>query len=197
MSALMLAFVAVLLAGMGARDQSLLAALSRRSGGAPGALLVAVLTGALTCGAAAAVALEAGLGGGWLAINQDERLLIAGFALMMAGLESIVVAPRAAPKEPTRSLFAAAVVFLAHQILDAARFLVLAVALVTRQPASAAIGGACGGALALALGWLGQGALLAAERRLGLLRRIAGGVMLGGGLLLVARLVAVARWGYG
>ena len=57
------------------------------------------------------------------------------------------------PKEPTRSSFAAFVVFLLRQWGDAARFLLFALAAATALPGLVAAGGAAGAALALAGGW--------------------------------------------
>ena len=109
-------------------------------------------------------------------------MVLACFALAAAGFESLVFAPKIKFREPTRSLFAAGLVLLAHQAADAARFLVLAIALATFAPIPAAVGGALGSAGALAFGWLASGAMLERESGLVTLRRWAGTVLLGAGL---------------
>ena len=58
-----------------------------------------------------------------------------------------------APREPTRSLGAIAIVLLARQIGDGARFAVFALAAWASLPFAAGLGGAMGGAGAVALGW--------------------------------------------
>ncbi|HZU64675.1 MAG TPA: hypothetical protein VFF98_13415 [Novosphingobium sp.] len=179
MNGLLFAFVLALLAGIGARDQMTVAALSAGLGRHAGLLLVALATAALACAAAAWAAGEMAP-----VLGEGLRLPVASFAMVAAGLESLLLGPRRAPKEPTRSLSAAAIVLLADQILDAARFLVLAMALVTHSPAACAVGGALASAAVLGLAWLEGGRVLGARRLLRRLRLAAGAVLLlAGGLL--------------
>ena len=119
MAAAFLAFLAAVLAGFGARDQLLVAGLAARRQLSP--LLVvlgtvtAVTAGAIAAKAAAVVAPE---------LSPSARVMFAGLAALVAGAECLFVAPIRLPAEPTRSLFAATVVLLAHQLTDGARFLV-------------------------------------------------------------------------
>lgn len=181
MTAAMLAFLAALLAGVGARDQMLLAGLAARRFLPLMLLTVALLTAAFAgVVAAKAAAALAPL------LSPSARVMFAGMAAVVAGLECIVVVPRQTPEEPTRSLFAAAVVLLAHQLTDGARFLVFAIAVATAVPDAAALGGAAGGVATVLIGAL-AGELLVAGR-LRLIRRAIGVVFLavGGWLVLQA-----------
>lgn len=178
MNGLLYAFIACFLAGCGARDQVLVAALTDRLGPRLSLMVIACLTGGLTCALAAYAAQDlAGV------MNHRARLLLASFALAAAGVESLLVSPGRRAKEPTRSLFAALLVLAISQIVDAARFIVLAIALL-HAPPPAALGGTLGGACAIAIGWFGAGALLAAEKHLRLARRIAGAILLLSGITL-------------
>ena len=80
------------------------------------------------------------------------------------------------PDEPTHSLGATAIVLLAHQLTDAARFLVFAIAVATAAPIPAGLGGAVGGSATVAAGWLFAAEL--GRFRLGLVRRIIGAILL-------------------
>lgn len=148
MTGMLFALIATLIVGLGARDQVLVAQLSARQGGRPALLLVAVGSGALAAAIAAwGGAQVAGLMAG------PARLFLAAVALGLAGLELIALQPRRAPTEPTHSLGAFAVVIFASQLTDAARFLVFALAALTRAPLTAGLGGAIGAALIVAVGW--------------------------------------------
>ena len=85
-------------------------------------------------------------------------------------------------EEPTASLGALGIVVLAHQLTDAARFLIFALATLFAAPVAAGIGGAAGGAVSLALAWLLPGAF--GDPRLRYARRA-----VGAGLLLTALIV--------
>jgi Ca2+/H+ antiporter, TMEM165/GDT1 family len=171
---LILALLAVLLAGLGARDQITLARLTLAQGPRPATLVLAI---ALACATSALAA--------WLSLtlapmlNANARLFFAALALAFAGGESLLLSPGRKPEEPTRSLAALAVVLLAHQITDAARFLVFALALATAAPVPAALGGAIGGAILLALAW-------AAPERFAWPRLRLPRPLIGAGLLLLA-----------
>ena len=57
-------------------------------------------------------------------------------------------------EEPTASLGALAIVVLAHQITDASRFLIFALAVAFAAPLAAGLGGALAGAASLGLAWV-------------------------------------------
>ena len=183
MSGLLFALLATLLAGIGARDLLIVAGIAARQGPRPGLLAVAVAT-SLATGAAAAYggALLAPLMGG------TARLMFAALALALAGAEMVIFSARRMPDEPTRSLGATAIVLTAHQLTDASRFLVFAIAVATRAPISAGLGGALGGACVVLAGWLAAGNLPA--RHLARIRRPVGGV-----LLVLAALLALSALG--
>ena len=90
-------------------------------------------------------------------IGGDASLMLAALALVWAGVEMAWPWRRALPKEPTRSAFAILIVLLAAQVGDAARFLILAVAVATGSPVFAMAGGAIGGCISLTLAWSGEG----------------------------------------
>lgn len=182
MNALLYAFVACFLAGCGARDQMLVAALTRQLGARASLLVIAIASGAATTALAAMAARD--LGG---LMNHDARLILASFALGAAGLESLLLAPGREAREPTRSLFAALLVLASNQLFDAARFIVLAIALVDGEPLPAALGGASGGAAALAIGWFTADAWTRSSRIPNLARK-------GAGILLLLTGAALALW---
>jgi hypothetical protein len=162
MTGLLFALLATLLVGVGARDQVLVAQLAQRQGGRPSLLLVAIASGMLAAGLAAwGGAQVAGLMVG------NARLFLVALALGLAGLELIIFRPRAAPAEPTHSLGAFAIVIFAMQLTDAARFVVFALAALTRAPLTTGLGGAVGAALVVGAGWLlvGQAPWLGQVRR--------------------------------
>lgn len=156
MTGLLLALIATLLVGIGARDQVLVAQLSKRQGARPALLLVAATSGALAAGLAAwGGAQVAGL------MTGNARLFLVALALGLAGLELIVLAARRAPAEPTNSLGAFAIVIFAAQLTDAVRFLVFALAALTRAPLTTGMGGALGTVLVVGAGWMALGAVQA------------------------------------
>lgn len=158
MTGFILTLLAVLIVGLGSRDQLLLAALTTRQGARPALLIVALVVALLTTGLAAAASglIAPQLGG-------NARLVFAAIALALAGAELLFARRRRVPDEPTRSLGAFAVVILAAQLTDAVRFLVLAIAVAVRAPLAVGLGGAVAAA-ALVLGaWLGAEALLARD----------------------------------
>jgi hypothetical protein len=176
-SAFYFAFIAVLLAGLGARDQATIAALSQRQGARPGVLLtgiaISLATATFAAWAASVVAPE---------LTPRARLAMAVIALGLAGHEALWPFASRRPQEPTASLGALAIVLLAHQLTDAARFLVFGIAVALAAPVAAGIGGAVGGALMLAAGWMAPE--IFTHPRLRLARRRVGAL-----LLLVALIV--------
>lgn len=148
MSAFYLTWIAVLLAGFGARDQATVAGLIRRQGARPGVLLVA-----LVCAVLAAVV------AGWAAslllaaLPPPARAIFAGLALAMAGGELLLFVPKRSPKEPTNSLGALSLVLFAQELTDAARFLIFGLGVGLAAPYAAAAGGALGGVVLAGLAW--------------------------------------------
>jgi len=181
MNAALWAMLGCFLAGMGARDQMVVAGLTARLGRHAGLLVLGLLTAALASGLAAWASGEIAA-----QMTYPARWVLACFALAAAGGESLLFKPKITPKEPTRSLFAAALVLMMHQIADAGRFLVFAIALLADFPLAAAVGGAVGTGFALLLGWLAAGAMLKAGSGMIALRRTAGVL-----LLLAAGLMAL------
>lgn len=150
MTAALLAFLGALICGLGARDQLLVIQLTARHGRRR-AMLVLAVAGALLSTAVAiwmAGALAALLVAG-------ARDLFVALTLAVAGLEMLFIRARPAPDEPTGSLGAFAVVVLAHQLGDAARLTVGAIALATGAILAAGLGGGLGAALSVLAAWLG------------------------------------------
>ncbi|WP_454796651.1 hypothetical protein [Novosphingobium lindaniclasticum] len=148
MPAFYLTFVAVLLAGFGARDQMTISGLAARQGQRPGVLLAALLSAGLTAAGAA-----------WAAafmlaqLPPPARMIFAAFAVGLAGLESLILVPRRRPKEPTNSLGALLLVLLASQIADAARFIVFAMGVGMAAPVASGVAGALGGGVLAGMAW--------------------------------------------
>lgn len=179
MTGLLLALLGALLAGFGARDQTLMARLAGAQGSRVSALAVAFAV----CCATAAFAAWAGSA---LApvISARAGLLLAWLALFIAGVEMLAIVPGRAPKEPTHSLGAMAFVLGAYQLADASRFLIFAVAVMAAAPIPTSIGGALGGAISLTAAWLSPDTF--ASPRIRLWRRLVGLALLAlaAGLLL-------------
>jgi hypothetical protein len=176
-SAFYLTFVAVMLSGFAARDQVTIASMTRVYGKRPLALAIAIVVSTLTAAFA-----------GWAAstvvplLAPAARVFLCAMAIAFAGAESVVIAPRAVGREPTQSLGALALVLLAHQLTDAARFVVFGIAVAMQAPVTAASGGALGGIVLVAAGWAFPGLVLDPRARLA--RRLVGaGFVLAGGYL--------------
>ena len=181
MSGFYLALLAVLIAGFGARDQLLLAELTKAQGARLPLLVVAVMTGLIASLAAALVATRG------IEVRQpDARVWLAVFALVLAGLEVLVLRARRAASEPTHSLGAAAVVLLALQIVDASRLLIFALAIATAAPGPVVFGGALATIALLWLAWAYPERVLHPSVRL--FRRIAGVVLLATALFFAMQL---------
>lgn len=176
-------FLAVLLGGLGARDQLTLARLTRTQGARP-ELLVAGL--AVTFATAAIAA----WGASWIApqLPAKARLVLAAFALGLAGAESLLLTARRKAEEPTHSVGAFVIVLLALQLTDSVRLLVFAIAVATNAPVPAGLAGAAGGAALLAAGWSAPDLVMRPALRL--VRRL-----LGGAMLLVALGLAASAFG--
>lgn len=148
MPAFYLTLIAVLLAGLGARDQATVAGLAARQGRRPAVLIVAIAASVLTALLAACAArfmLEQ--------LPPPARTIFAAIALGLAGLESMLVAARRVPREPTNSLGALAVVLLAHQITDAVRFVIFGMGVGLGAPWPAGAAGALGATVLVTFAW--------------------------------------------
>lgn len=148
MPAFYLTLLAVLLAGIGARDQVTVAGLALRQGQRPGVLIVALLSAASTA-VFAAWAAEVVLA----ELPPPARTIFAAIALGLAGLESMILAPRRDPREPTHSLGALLLVLLMHQVTDAPRFLIFGMGVGLAGPVPAGIAGVLGGGALVAFAW--------------------------------------------
>lgn len=175
MTGFVLALLAALLAGLGARDSVTLAELVKIQGARPAALAVAIttclITSALAAWASIAVAPM---------LNTNARLFLAGLALAIAGAESLILKPSRTPQEPTQSLAALAVVLAAHQLTDAARFLIFAISLAAYAPVWAAAGGATAGIVLLTAAW--SAPELLTWQRMRLMRSVIGACLLVAGI---------------
>lgn len=151
----LLALIATVVAGLGARDQLLVAGLAARQGQRPAVLVIALVSSALA--AAGAV---------WIAqsiapqLAQSVRQMLGVLALGLAGLEMLAFSPKPSPAEPTNSLGAFGIVLLAQQLIDAARFLLFGIVVASLLPGAAGLGGALGGMAVVAIGWVAGQALL-------------------------------------
>lgn len=188
MNGLLLAMLAVLTAGIAARDQLTLATLSLRRGAGAGqkgwpATAVAVsLISATVAAWGAVLALPL--------LPANARQFAAAVALVLGGGEMLLARQRRVPSEPTRSLAALAIVLFAQQLTDAARFLIFAIGLATAAPVPSGIGGALGGIGSVLLGWMAP--QLVTTRTAIWLRRGAGLLLLTIGLMIGLR--ATDRW---
>ena len=155
MPAFLIALLLGVLASTGGRDQLLVAQLSASFRKPLPVLVVAWISNALT-GTAAVVA------GAWLApmMPPGGKLILLAIALGFAAVEMAWHSLRKpAPKEPTRSLVAMLIVLLAHQLGDAARFILFALAVWSASTELVAAGGILGTGAALTLAWLSGAAL--------------------------------------
>lgn len=155
MDGFLLSLLLVFVLALGGRDQALVAQWSD----ALGQSLPLLLTG-IVCAILAAAAM-AWIGAEFAALlpRKAAQMLVAA-ALGLAAFEMGWPGRIKPPAEPTRSIGAIAIVLLARQIGDGARFVVFALAAWASLPITTALGGALGGAAAIVLGWgLGAGRL--------------------------------------
>lgn len=148
MAALFLTFLTAALALAGGRSALLVARLSGALGGRASLLAAGWITAAATSALAA-------WAGSLLASPMPPagRTMFAAAALAAAAVQLLLASPGRAPAEPTRSLGAIGLVLFAGQSTDAARFLVLALAVAPGEPVLAAIGGTLGTGTVLTAGW--------------------------------------------
>lgn len=148
MDGFLLSLLVVLALATGGRDQWLVAHWAGTFGQSA-QLLAAAL--ACTCLSAATMAW---IGAEFSALlpPRAARMLVA-FALGIAAVELALPVRSKPPREPTRSLVALAIVLLARQISDGARFAVFALAAWSTWPLTVGLGGALGGMAAVTIGW--------------------------------------------
>lgn len=172
MDGFLLALLLVIALATGGRDQWLVAHWSDALHQGTALLVVAIVSACLSAGAMAWIGAEFAA----LLPRRAAQMLVA-FALAIAAFELALPVRVKAPQEPTRSLGAVGIVLLARQIGDGARFAVFALGAWTTLPVTAALGGALGGAAAVAVGW-SAGAASLARWPLALVRRVlAAGLM--------------------
>ncbi len=188
MPAFFLAFLAALALTAtgreGVRAARLSAGIAPPAGAPPGLLLAlwlsAIATSALAAWAGALLAPQ---------LPGAARQMFVALALVVAAVELVLLRAPPAPAEPTRSLGAVLLVFLASQLTDSTRLVVAALALATGEPLLAAAGGALGSGAALTLAALGGASW---EKRLPL-RALA--IALAAALLLAAAVIGLAARG--
>lgn len=161
MGAFYLTLVAVLLSGVAARDQMTIAALTRRQGQRSGVLATSLVLAALTSAAAAYAGAQV-----LDILPPPARPILAAIAVGLAGLEALVLSPRADPREPTHSLGALGLVLVAHQLTDAARFTLFGLAIGMGAPFAAGLGGGLAGLLLVSTAWAWPHVFLARGVRL-------------------------------
>lgn len=152
MDAFLIAALLVFVLALGGRDQMMVAQWADSLGQGSALLTVAVVSAVVSAAAMAFIGAE-------FAAQLPTRAaqMLVAFALVIAAAELAWPARFRTAREPTRSLGAIAIVLLARQIGDGARFAVFALAAWTTVPLTAGMGGALGGAAAVTLGW-GTGA---------------------------------------
>lgn len=139
MPSFFLALLAAAAATLGGREAVRVARLSGSLGAGAGLLVACWLSCSLAC------ALSAWLGAGIAArLAPEAKGMLVAIALLLAGIELLVLRPGRAPAEPTRSFGAILIVLGAAQLTAAAGFLVFALAGATGAPWLAAAGGAMG-----------------------------------------------------
>ncbi len=148
MDGFLLALLLVAALATGGRDQALVALWAQRLGRSAQLLVVAIACAGLSAAAMAWIGAEFAA----LLPRRAAQMLVA-FALALAAAELALPVRPPAAQEPTRSLAAIAIVLAARQIGDGARFAVFALAAWSAWPLTAGLGGALGGAVAVALGW--------------------------------------------
>jgi hypothetical protein len=171
MAAFYLTLIAVLLSGVAARDQVTIAALTRAQGQRFGVLATAIVCAGATSAIAAYAAAQF-----LTTVPVPARPILEAIALGLAGLESLILSPRRDPREPTHSLFALALVLVAHQVTDAARFTLFGLAIGMGAPLAAGLGGGLAGIVLVASAWSFAGFFTA--RPIRVLRRTVGALLL-------------------
>lgn len=148
MDGFLLSLLLVFALATGGRDQWLVAHWADALGQSTQLLAVAVLSACLAAAAMAWIGAEFAA----MLPRRAAQMLVA-FAMAIAAFELAWPVRVKQPQEPTRSFPAIAIVLLARQIGDGARFGVFALAAWTAWPLTAGLGGALGGAAAVGVGW--------------------------------------------
>ena len=160
MAEFLFSLLATVIAGVGARDQLLVAHMgAHQAEGTPASRPVLLLLALAAAIGSAAAAGWAGMTLGPLLVPHARVLLVA-LALGLAALELLFVKPGRRPEEPTASLGAFAIVLLANEVTDAARLLAFVLAANSHAPQVAAAGAILGCAVTVAAGWLAGPSLL-------------------------------------
>ena len=148
MSPFLFALVATFIAAMGGRDQRIAAQLSARFGATTGLIAICWVI------AIGSAALAAAIGAGMAQLFPPAaKTMFVALALLLGAIELAWPFSLREPEEPTRSVFAIGFVLAVRQLMDAARFLLVALAAYFGEPVFVAIGGALGGGAALTVGW--------------------------------------------
>ena len=176
MPSFFLALIVAALATLGGREAVRVARLSAALGGGRALLVAGWLACAIACVLAArlgaAVASE---------LAPEAKTMLVAIALLLAGLELLILRPGRAPAEPTRSFGAVLLVLGAAQLTAAAGFLVFALAGATGAPWLAALGGALGSGAVFTASW-SMGVEWEARMPVGLLRYGVSGLLLAAAL---------------
>ena len=148
MDTFLIALLLVFAIALGGRDQLIVGQFTDAVGRS-----VPLLATGIACAAASAGIM------GWAGAQVGALLppraadILVSIALLICAAD-LVWPVRVKPmKEPTRSFVAIAAVLVVRQCMDSARFVIFALAASAVYPGTAAIGGAIGGAAAIALGW--------------------------------------------
>ena len=148
MDTFMLSLLLTFAIALGGREQLVVGQFSDAVGRSVPLLLIAI-----GCAAASATVMAwAGWSIASLLPDRAADMLVA-IALAIAAFELSWEVRLKDMKEPTRSYVAIGVVLLFRQLGDAARFVIFALAAQAIYPVTTLIGGAMGGAAAVALGW--------------------------------------------
>ena len=148
MAAFLLCLILTFAIAFGGREQLIVAQFSQELERSTPLLVTGIFCAVLS----ACIMAYAGASMAAILPRRAAEMLVA-FALAIAAFE-LAWRVRVKPmKEPTRSYIAIGVVLLARQIGDGARFAIFAFAAWAVYPTTAAMGGALGGAAAVALGW--------------------------------------------
>jgi putative Ca2+/H+ antiporter (TMEM165/GDT1 family) len=144
----LLALLLVSALASGGRDQLMVGQWADSLGRSTPLLLIAMASAMLAAGAMAWLGAEFAA----LLPRRAGQMLVT-FALGLVAINLAWPVRLIAPREPTRSLGAIAIVLLARQVGDASRLAVFALAAWAALPLMAGLGGALAGAGAVALGW--------------------------------------------
>ncbi|QZH73970.1 MAG: hypothetical protein JY451_09355 [Erythrobacter sp.] len=176
MAPFFLSFLAVALAMLAGREAVRVSRFAA-AGANVGALLALVALAAV-----AGCALAAWLAGNFAELlGPKQQSWFVAAALVMAGLEVIFLDAPKAPREPTQSLGALALVLFAGVLADASGLLVLSLSVATGAPMLAAAGGGLGAAMVLGMAALAGGDWEKVPRQP--LRWVVGGSLLAGAFI--------------